>query len=175
MISQLLVVLLPILGVIIGALLAGFFLIVNSYLQTTAVDERERKKLILGKLEELFDIIELVRVEHKNSLLTFHRYLIQTEEVPIAMPPEEKSQAVKILALVNFYAPELNPKLSQLVEDLSAFPGFQTEVGLFLQSGSNNKEEIARITDNGKAYMRKINESCLEMQREISVIAKKYI
>lgn len=175
MTSQLLVVLLPILGVIIGALLAGFFLIVNSYLQTTAVDERERKKLILGKLEELFDIIELVRVEHKNSFLTFHRYLIQTEDVPVAMPPEEKSQAVKILALVNFYAPELNPKLNQLIDDISTFPGFQKEVVLLLHNDPKNKEEIARITDSGKACISEINKSCLEMQREISVIAKKYI
>src|ERR1044071_4706615 len=79
MLKQFWAPLLALLGVCIGALLTGILSILNSYYQAVTIDEREKNKLILGKLEDLFDTIERVRGSYQNSLLTFHRYLIRTE------------------------------------------------------------------------------------------------
>ena len=166
---------LTLLGVLVGGLLTGFFSILNSYFQAVALDEREKNKLILGKLEELFDTIEVLRIYHKNSLFTFHRYLIRTEAVPVAMPSDENLPTVKILALVSFYAPELEPKLNQLLQDISEFSSFQKDVLLLLKSGESGQDKTDQLTINGQERMSRINQSCLDMQKEISVISKKYI
>jgi hypothetical protein len=136
MLKQFWAPLLALLSVCIGALLTGILSILNSYYQAVTVDEREKNKLILGKLEDLFDTIERVRGSYQNSLLTFHRYLIRSEAVPVAAPIDDNSLTIRILALVTFYAPTVKPKVSQLFQDISEFSAFRKEVILFLNVSS---------------------------------------
>ncbi|HJQ32879.1 MAG TPA: hypothetical protein VJ866_11895 [Pyrinomonadaceae bacterium] len=175
MLKQIWAPLLALLGVCIGALLTGILSIINSYYQAVTVDEREKNKLILGKLEDLFDAIETVRRSYQNSLLTFHRYLIRTEAVPVAASVDEISLTIRILALINFYAPTVEPKLNQLFQYISEFSAFRKEVILFLKANRSEQDEIDRLTTIGQQRMHKISESCLEMQKEIAALSKKYL
>lgn len=175
MLNQFWTPLLTLLGVIVGALLTGILSLLNSYFQATAQTERERNKLILEKLEELFGSIEILRIHYKNSFLTHHRYLILTEDLPKAVAPEESNPMVKILGLASFYAPDLKTQLNQMVEDASAFSKFQKEVLLYLSQNKVDQSEVDRITSQGKTTMEKINKSCLDMQEEITDLSKNYL
>jgi|GEM_PF-4135152 len=173
--SQFWTPLLTLLGVIVGALLTGILSLLNSYFQATAQTEREKNKLILEKLEELFGSIEVLRIHFKNSFLIHHRYLILTEDLPKAAPPEESNPIVKILGLASFYAPNLKPQLNQMVEDASLFSKFQKEVLLYLANKKVDQGEIDRIINQGKTIMEKINKSCLDMQKDITDLSKNHL
>jgi hypothetical protein len=161
-------------GVVIGCLLTGTFAIVNSYFQAVAVKEREKNKLILEKLEALFETLGTMREFHGEAFKTFHRYLLGSEALPKAAPSENDGM-MKVLCLQSFYAPSLKDKTSQLFSEIQEFTAFKTSVLLYLAAKSVDAAEVNKITKNGQSIVSKINASCLGIQEELAKLSKDYL
>jgi hypothetical protein len=172
--NPLLIPFIGVVGVVIGCLLTGLFSIVNSYFQAVAVKEREKNKLILEKLESLFETLGILREFYGETFKTFHRYLIGSEALPTVAPPES-DEMMKVLCLQSFYAPSLKDKISQLFTEIQEFTAFKTSVLLYIASKVVDAAEVNKITKNGQAILRKINTSCLGIQEELAKLSKEYL
>ena len=176
MLEKLYVLPITLLGIIIGGLLTGLFAVINSYYQAITVNEREKNKLILGKLEELFSAIDKFRIYYTTSFFTFHRYLIGTEALPIVAPVDEDASGIQILGLATFYAPSLETKVGELLNEIGKFTIFQNEVLTSIKSGKNtNQTENDRILTLGQNVVRNISNSCLMLQKEVAALSKEYL
>ncbi|MDX6577085.1 MAG: hypothetical protein QOE96_3038 [Blastocatellia bacterium] len=154
-----------------GVLIGGGLALLNGRLQFKQQVHRERQKLLLSKLEELYDLIGQVRRSYEASALErVNSYLnIETPaEVRSAIPtPIERVQL-----LVSFYAPEL-------AQDLFEFDKFRMTYGevignAILQSKSDTKSQQKALA-NLQVESQKIDEACRTLQARVVALSKNYL
>ena len=96
----------PLLGVVIGGVLAW----VNGRWQATRREARERNQLILGKLEELHQLLSDV-IDYYQCL-TFAHARDPNKLRRVSNPTVDRVQFDRLDMLVGFYAPELSDDLT---------------------------------------------------------------
>src|SRR5262249_15566971 len=91
-----------VLGVLIGGLIAWF----NSRFQLRSQEAKDRKKLLLGKIEEIYDLLS--QLNHSFTLLTLEQIKILTERTPFQAPDKVSAPFDKLQMLISIYAPEVS-------------------------------------------------------------------
>lgn len=140
----------PLLGVVIGGVLAW----INGRSQATRRDARERNQLILGKLEELHQLLS--DVINYYQCLTFAHARDPNELRKVSNPMVYRVQFDRLEMLVGFYAPELSDDLTAaakiadeyarpFVELLSDETPDETEVASLPSSLVKHSVELAQI------------------------------
>jgi hypothetical protein len=154
-----------------GALVGGGLALLNARLQFKQQVHRDRQKLLLSKLEELYDLIGRVRRSYEASALErVNAYLsIETPaEVMDAIPtPIERVQL-----LVSFYAPALT-------DDLSEFDKLRITYGkvignAILQSKSDTKSQQKALATL-QVESQKIDNACRALQARVVALSRDYL
>jgi hypothetical protein len=159
-----------IVGTIVGALLAGGTAWLNSRSQLRRQEERERKKLILSKLEELYEIVS--QFKHSYVKSTTSQLTSLAERRPLEQSDVPPVPLEKLHMLVGFYAPELEFKLQQLMLRREEFGHVLVKrVGLEQKGEAMIKSFLVDLRDKSLI----LNQTCEEIQRDIVELSKKYI
>src|SRR6185503_18650968 len=120
-----------IIGTVIGALLAGGAAWLNARSQIRRQEERDRKKYILSKLEELYEAITHLRRHYAE--LTIREMMHLAGRIPMEPSKILPLPIGKIQMLIGFYAPELEPLIDVLLKcrnDYSAVLARRIELGM---------------------------------------------
>jgi hypothetical protein len=159
-----------IIGTIVGALLAGGAAWLNSRSQLRRQEERDRKKLFLGKLEELYEIVSEFKHSYTRTTmaqltsLAERRALDQSDVPPVPLE--------KLHMLIGFYAPELEPQLAQLMKCREEFGAVLVRrVGLERQNDARIKSFLGEL----QVKSINLNQACEETQKRIVALSKRYI
>ena len=159
-----------IIGTIVGALLAGTAAWLNSRFQLRRQEERDRKKLVLSKIEELYEIVS--QFKHSYVVLTTSQLTSLAERRPLNQSEVPPVPLEKLHMLVGIYAPELEFKLEQLMKRREEFGSVLVRrVGLERQNDTTMKQFLIDL--RGVSLV--LNQTCEEMHRDIVALSKKYI
>ncbi len=101
-----------IIGTVVGALLGGSAAWLSARFQLHRQEERERKRLFLSKLEELYEVVAQFKDSYKMSTMSLVKTLTAGEAADMSDLPALPIE--KLQMLIGFYAPELEPLLVQL-------------------------------------------------------------
>jgi hypothetical protein len=170
-----------IVGTLIGVLLGGVVAWFNARFQLRYQENRDRKKLILERLEELYQLLSQYNRAYFN-MLQGHIYdsidqnfspIIPPELMP--KPPEQEEMPVpieRLQMLIGFYAPELDDHLKKL-------EGISEEYGDFLIKviAKQALEEDKEGPDLKALYTQHepLNKIIEEMQAEVVKLSKNYL
>jgi len=180
-----------IIGTLLGAFLGGSFALLSARFQQRAQTERDRNRLILSKMEELFSLlgeyrvvmatdffrtIDLVKTMgpligemEENQELFKPDFPINSKEEINILPPKEKMDI-----LVGFYAPELFNQYDTIRNRLAAYGKASADVGhLMFFDNREEARKVAVIQLNQRA--KEIDLACQRMQAETVLVARKYI
>jgi hypothetical protein len=147
-----------IIGTVIGALLAGSAAWLNSRLQLHSQEKRERKKLFLSKLEELYELV--AQFKRSCEMSAAPQEPINVSDIP-PLPIE------KLQMLIGLYAPELEFLLGQLFLR-------HEEFGAALIGGVHH-DTRHDFLGNIVGTSTLLNQTCEQLQREIVSLSKKFI
>lgn len=154
-----------------GALIGGGLTLLNGRLQFKQQVHRERQRLLLSKLEELYDLIGRVRRSYEASALErINSYLnIETPADVISAIP---TPIERVQLLVSFYAPELT-------HDLSEFDRLRITYGevigsAILQSKSDSKSQQKALAAL-QVEAQKIDNACRALQARVVGLSKNYL
>lgn len=157
-------------GTIVGVLLAGWITWLNSRFQLHRQEDRDRKKLFLTKLEELYEIVAQVKQSYTMSTASQATTLAARQPVDMSNVPPLPVE--KLQMLVGFYAPDLEFKLEQLALRREEFGAVLVRrIGLERKDQRAASDFMRDLAD--KALI--LNQTCNEIQREIISLSKKYI
>jgi hypothetical protein len=155
-------------GTLAGTLLGGVLGLVNTRMQLKTQLVGERRKLIVGKLEELHQVLSQFKQAFWDLSLMAGSHAAMEELIK----QYSSIPADKLDMLVGFYAPELSASLKK-IKQLS---------GEYVQAlaqlvGWENKDEETRqgILSATASLKKKLDEACLEMQAGVITLARKYI
>ncbi len=164
--KDLILVLGPLLGVVIGGAIAWL----NTRFQTNRQELRERKQLILGKLEQLHQL--LTEFIDYSQCLTFKAIRDPNKLQRVTTPPIEPVPFSRIEMLVGFYAP-------QLVEYVKKVAAISEEYAVPFTRlyGDEDLEDSERalICSSVSRLNREIIETCGKLQDEIITLSKTYL
>jgi hypothetical protein len=170
------------LGVVVGALLGWL----TSRYQLRYQVSRDRKKLILEKLEELHELLSkysygLFSMMHQHTVRQLEE--IASRIIPPRLMPKRPEADVEIVsedrlrALVGFYAPELTDDLEAL-EKLGGDFGemmVKSEAGRALDMLEEKVSQNQGVDDKTLAeQFEKIYKACENLQRRVVALSKKY-
>jgi hypothetical protein len=155
---------------VVGVLLGGGLAWFNSRFQLRYQENRDRKKLILSKLEELYEVISQFRLAYRALSKDHMTNLPAGEpmgEIDVPPLPTERLQM-----LVGIYAPELGTHLELVLKSRENYGFvFMRRVGLERQSETAIKQFISDALAEEQHVIR----ACEAMQKEIVALSKKYI
>ncbi len=151
-----------------GTLLGGVIGLINTRMQSGIMIKREREKLILGKLEELHEVLSQFRSGYGDlSLLASSNAAVEALIKGHAAIPREK-----LRMLVGFYAPELRKKL-QHVEELSGeYDNALARLPQWKQEGAKTGEGVPSEVP---VLKQTLDQASSEMQAEVITLSRKYI
>src|SRR5215213_3707706 len=145
---------------LVGAIVGGGIAFFNSQLQLREQRLREKKKLLLSKLEELHEVLSQFRESYRGSI---HERLLTAagaEKVAGNLP---KVPIEKLQMLVGFYAPELAEHLRKIEGARKDYGSvLMKTVGLERQNESAKKEALGALF----AVEGNVSKSCIDMQAE---------
>ena len=151
-----------------GTLLGGVIGLINTRMQSGIMIRRERQKLILGKLEELHEVLSQFRMGYGDlSLLASSNAAIEALIKRHAAIPREK-----LRMLVGFYAPELRAKLNN-VEELSG--EYDNALIRLLEWKQTGEETTKGLLADVPVLKQKLDRACAEIQAEVISMSRKYI
>jgi hypothetical protein len=156
----------PLLGVIIGGTLAW----VNARSQAARREARERKQLILGKLEELHQLLTDV-VEYYRCL-TFAHVRDPNKMRRVTNPTIDHVRFDRVEMLVGFYAPELSDYLKEAAKMAEEYAHPFTKL---LSDDELDETEGASLRSSVLKHSRELIETYEKMQNEIIILSKKYL
>jgi len=175
--------LLPLFGVVVGAALGWL----SSRYQLRYQEARDRKRLILEKLEELHELLSrysyglysMMQQSTMNELEDISSRIIPPHMMP--KRPENDVEVVsndRLRALVGFYAPDLTEDL----EELEKVGGDFCEMMIRSQASRvlemlNDKIAQDQKTDDKKLNQQfeKVFKSCESIQRKVVELSKTYV
>jgi hypothetical protein len=166
-----------IIGTVVGALLAGGAAWFNARSQIRRQDERDRKKYILSKLEELYEAITQLERHYQQLTITEMMSLALVDR-KLEKPPDVQPLPLnKIQMLVGFYAPELEPLLELLLKCRDDYGAVITRrFELMYHEPEPQVEEamkkcLADFRDRGLS----LSQVCESLQKALILLSKKYI
>ena len=175
--------LLPLIGVVVGAALGWL----TSRYQLRYQESRDRKRLVLEKLEELHELLSkysfgLFSTMQQNAMN--HLEAVSIKVIPRRMMPKRPESDVEIVsndrlrALVGFYAPDLKQDLEELERVGGDFCEMmiKSEAGRVLEMLDEEVSQDKKI--DGKTLSQqfeRVFESCESMQRRVVDLSKKHI
>lgn len=150
-----------------GTLLGGVIGLINTRMQSGIMIKREREKLILGKLEELHEVLSQFRSGYGDlSLLASSDAAVEALIKGHAAIPREK-----LRMLVGFYAPQLWTKI-QHVEELSGeYDKALARLLEWKREGAKAEDIPPEVSD----LKQKLDRASAEMQAEVIALSRKYI
>jgi len=157
-----------IVGTLVGTLLGGVLGLLNTRLQLKTTYGRERQRLILGKLEELHQVLSQFKQAYAElSLMAGTNAAVEALIKQHASIPKEK-----LTMLVGFYAPELSPQVEGIVK-LSR--EYDEALAQFIRWEEKDEETKKHILSSAADLMRKLDAACSEMQAGLINLSRKYI
>lgn len=155
-------------GTLVGTLLGGVLGLLNTRLQFKTQFGRERERLILGKLEELHQVLSQFKQAYAElSLMAGTNAAVEALIKQHASIPTEK-----LKMLVGFYAPELSPQVEAVVR-LSR--GYDEALARFIRWEEKDEQTRNDILSAAADLMRKLDAACSEMQAGVIKLSGKHI
>ncbi len=156
-------------GVAVGAILAGATAWFNSRFQLRYQETRDRKKLFLDKLQELYEVVS--RFKDAYSSTTIEQIKTLTASQPLT-PPDRSVPAEKLQMLIGFYAPTLRPQLGELIASTEKYTNILVEsVGMHRASEAERKRQLGLVYRADSELTKKAE----QMQMAIVDLSKQYI
>jgi hypothetical protein len=159
-----------IIGTVIGTIIGGGLAWLNMKFQLQIQEERERKKLLLGKLEEIHELLSkykhsftMATMEHLRATFTSESKLFEN------LPPVP---AERLRMLIGFYAPELKEhfrNLEALKEEWGEASGEHLKMNKLGQT--EGKKALGWVFHRSK----KIDAACEAIQEKVIEMAKQYL
>lgn len=159
-----------IIGTILGVLIGGGVSWLNSRFQLRQQETKDRKNLLLGKLEEMYGIVS--QINQIYSELTSEQLKIVSDRLEFRVPNSPNIPIDKLNMLVDFYAFELKSTLLRLTRCCDAY-GEVLVNRIGLESRSN--DDIKRFINDLKREDTKLSQACEVMKMHIVKLTKKYI
>lgn len=157
-----------IIGTLVGTLLGGLLGLLNTSVQLKTQINRERQKLVLGKLEELHQVLSQFKQAYADlSFMAGSRAAVEALIKQHASIPTEK-----LNMLVGFYAPELSGKL-ETVERLSR--EYDNTLAEFIQWEEKDEEVRKNVLSSASSLKQQLDRATSEMQTEIITLSRKHI
>ena len=167
--NELLIASIGLVGVVVGAVLAGAAAWFNSRFQHRYEEQRDRRRLFLEKIQDLYEVVSHYKTAYVR--LTAEQIKTITARQPMTVPdvivPTEK-----LHMLVSLYAPTLRPKLEKLIEASEKYSDVLVKtVGMDRQPDAARKSHVADVF-RVQTQLR----GCIEeMQTAIVGLSKNYI
>jgi hypothetical protein len=157
-----------IIGTLVGTLLGGVLGLVNTRMQSSIQIKRERKKLILGKLEELHQVLSQFKQAYWDLFLMANSHAAVEELIKqhSAIPTE------KLDMLAGFYAPELLTSLDG-IEKLS--DRYDQVLAQFINWQEKDEETKQAVLTEASSLKQKLDKACGGMQAEVIALSRKYL
>lgn len=159
-----------IIGAIVGVLVGGGLSWLNSRFQLKQQEIKDRKKLLLGKLEELYEIVS--QINQTYSELTSEQLKIVSDRLEFNIPNSPKIPTDRLNMLVDFYAIELKSTRLRLTKCCEEY-GEVLVNRISLELRGN--DEIKRFIDDLRREDTKLSQACTVMKMHIAKLTKKYI
>jgi hypothetical protein len=160
-----------IIGTVIGAIVGGGLTLLNAHLQTRRQAQQDRRKLILSKLEELYEAISHFRFMHHELFLQ-----LMTEGPNAGGKVEARERRGllidRILMLVGFYAPELSKHhIATMKEAISFMDTAFTYAAAKKLGEAQDKNTVDTLWSNRE----KLDDALALMLMELENVSKKYM
>lgn len=158
-----------IIGIVIGTILGGGIAWFNARFQLSHQAERDKKKFVLSKLEEIHELLS--DYKHSYQMLTAEMLKRFASEDFAELPELQAIPSEKLKMLVGFYAPELSASFIIVEETGQAYGEL---IGNHLLGNTGRKEQKKSL---GSLLFQsgKIGEACDEMQQEVIHLSKRYL
>lgn len=156
---------------IVGVVIGGALAILSSYLQQRRQIQHDRRKLILSKLEELYEVVSGFRQTYKAEFLERSAELLSFN-LPPEIKVEEPVPIERVRMLVGFYAPELSKQL-QRVEETRV--GYMEVISLSIKTdvqSAGGRNKVASVLSEKYSS---VERACIEMQEAVIEASRKYI
>jgi hypothetical protein len=157
-------------GAVLGALMGGGIAWFNARFQFRAQEAKDRKKALLGKIEEIYELLS--DLNHSFNLLTLEQIKVLTERKPFQTPDKVTAPLAKIQMLINIYAPEVSIEFQKLLD-------YKTHYGdlLVRRLGleAKGKDEIVAFLSDLRVIDEGVSRTCESIQRQLCLLARKYI
>lgn len=155
-----------IIGTVVGAMLT--WLISRS--QSRYQEERNRRKLILEKVEEIHQLLS--QYKHSYAMLTAEMLKRFCSEGQGEFPELTPIPSERLKMLVGFYAPELTRALRELEEQGASYGNLVGEHLLLGQDDkTGQKASLRLLLDQSE----KIEKACEATQQDVIQLSKSYI
>jgi hypothetical protein len=154
-----------------GALLGGGLALLNARLQFNQQIQRERKKLVLTKLEELHEVLTKVRKSYEASTLDRISDYFNVE-TPADAKDAMKTPIERVHLLVSFYAPNLNDSLSRLEELRMDYGKVLSNAILYSKSDTASKQKTLGAL---QVEWKKIDTALGELQTQVVALSRNYL
>jgi gas vesicle protein len=160
-----------IIGTLAGALIGGGLALLNAHFQLQRQAKRERQKLLLSKLEEIFELLSRIR---KAYSLTSLQIVFKLSGTDAAQHTSDETliPIERLQLLIGFYAPTLSGHLEKLEQHRNEFGELLAKSILWDKRDDKAKKEIFQAIEPG---WRKLDKACAEMQEHVLLLSKQYL
>jgi gas vesicle protein len=158
-------------GTLTGAIIGAGIAILNARYQIKTQEKREKNKYIVSKLEDIFESISQFRKSYKENSLAWMKTLSSAQS-ELNLETKTNAPLERLQMLIGFYAPELKPELTKLLECRENYGDVLVD-----NFGVHKKDEQSRKKYLGALFHeeRKISEQCDKIQEGLIFISKKYL
>jgi hypothetical protein len=163
-----------VIGTLIGALVGGGLALLNARVQLHHHMVRERNKLILSKLEELYENITHLRKSRAADIVQVNANFIDVNPaLDLAKDIPKLVDAIeKIEMLVGFYAPELVDYLEKMNMREAAYGSAFIKCMKFTRKDAEPKMEFVALLNTA---WKELDQAYSKMQAQIIKESRKYI
>jgi hypothetical protein len=159
-----------IIGTVVGAIIGGGLSWLNTRFQLKHQEERERKRLLLGKLEETHELLS--QYKHSYTLVTSQHVRMQLTKQPMDLKELTPIPKEKLRMLIGFYAPELTELLKSLEQASNEYGDASADhFEAKEKSETERKKTLAGVFQKNN----EIDTICDEIQNGLTMLSRKYL
>ena len=156
---------------IIGVVVGGLLTMLSASVQLRRQIHRDRQKILLTKLEELHQVVYLLRQAYKAADLEALS-LAQDKELPNNVKEALFVPIEKLQMLVGIYAPELSNQLEKIESCCKEYGLTQIKYKLSADKrGAADRTAFSVLS----SQQTEVQQACAEMQAAIIALARKYL
>jgi hypothetical protein len=157
-----------VIGTLLGATIGGGIAFLNSYFQLQTQLKRDRQRVLLSRLEEIYELLWRIRKAYTLSSLEMVGKLSGTEladklEADTVVPIE------RLELLIGFYAPTLFDLLQKLEEHRNTFGELVLKSILWDKRDANVRTQIMQSLG---PELQNLGNLCVQMQKEVLLLSK---